>query len=55
VGLPGKITAQGFAVRSTDATGGSALDCDLCTVKELSAPLDGPPALIRLSAAPETA
>jgi hypothetical protein len=51
------IGANGFAVEDqsqgrrglcavADATGGSALDCDLCTAKESSAPLDGSPALI---------
>jgi hypothetical protein len=39
--------SQGSAVAlATDATGGSALDCDLCTAKESSAPLDGSPTVI---------
>jgi hypothetical protein len=48
MGLPWKITAQGQRGLCAvgDATNGSALDCDLCTAKESSAPLDGSPAPI---------
>lgn len=54
MGLPWKNRVKGGACAVVDATGGSALDCDLCAVKQSSAPLDGT-RTDRLRVVPETA
>jgi hypothetical protein len=54
MGLPGKITAQGSAVRSTDAPLGAPLTVIL-NGKRIFGTLDGPPRTDRHSAVPETA
>ncbi len=54
MGLPSQITAQGSAVRSTDATGGSALTVIL-NGKRILGTVGRTTRTDRLSAVPETA